>query len=111
MQVLPDRAADRARNSHVVLEAAPSAFDCDGDEITHDSTSFRPKPSVVVEVPCGCTVSNDHSTKTTIANENVCTQSENEPRETERARSRYGHSEIARRRGIVQHIRRTPNAE
>src|SRR4051812_16625550 len=43
VQILPDRAADSARNADVMLETRPAARDRSLDELLHGRAAFRPQ--------------------------------------------------------------------
>src|SRR5689334_6723099 len=49
VQVLPDGAANGARNADVVLEAGPAQPNRLEDEVLHDGAAFAPELSVLVK--------------------------------------------------------------
>src|SRR5438105_1192486 len=78
VQVLPDRAADGTRDANVVLETRPAQSNRFLDEIFDNGAALGSQPTV-----CGKTVSrrrvaNDQSPKSTVADEDVSPQSEDE---------------------------------
>src|SRR5215216_5201694 len=78
VQVLPDRSANRARNTDVVLEARPTTTNHFRNQVAHDHATFAPHSTLLVKAHVARCVSNDEPPESTVSHEDVGTESEHE---------------------------------
>lgn len=111
VQVLPDRTADRARDADIVLEPGPAGGNGRLDDVGDDCPALGIHASVDANVHGVGAVPHDQATHAEVADEDVRPESEDEDRDAGAARRRHGSGEFLRRRGIVQHVGGTADAE
>jgi hypothetical protein len=111
VEILPYGTTDRRWNSRVVLNAAPSRFHHDWNQLSEHSSRLCPQFSVIGKAPTLRPVPDDQSAKALITNEDVCAKSEHKPGDAMLASDSYSRSEIVRGRSIVQGIGRTADPE
>ena len=110
VQVLPHRAADRARDADIVLEPGVTLPDSREDELLHDRAALGPQLRSVE--PARARSGPDHDpAKAAVTDEDVRPQAQDEPGDSGIAAGDHGVCEIVGRRGIVQDVRRTANPE
>ena len=78
MQVLPNRAADCAWDSDVVLDARQAAFHGLRYEFRHNSSSLDPEPAIVEESQVARCVTDDEAAKSLVSDQDVGSQTEDE---------------------------------
>src|SRR5688500_20182552 len=97
MQVLPNGAADGARDPDVVLQSRQVSFDSLGYELRHDRTALHPELAIVGKAQVVRGIPNDQAAESLVAYENVGTQSEDGVVDTSLAGGGYGPCQIVRR--------------
>ena len=108
MQVLPDRAADCARNADVVFEARPSRPHGITNQVGHAGATFRDASSIAVPCDVPGAIADHQTPESAITHQYVGSQPENEPIHTGRLGAVDGLCQIVARVCIVQEIGRTP---
>ena len=109
VEILPNGAANGARNADVVLQSGPTAPHSLRNELRHDCAALHPKASIVTEPEVRRHISNDQSAYALIRDENVRSQSEHEVRNLGFARGYDGGGQGVRALGLIEQIRRTPD--
>ena len=78
VQILPDGAANGARNSDVVLESGPVRARPPGDQLRHHGAALDPELPVVAELEVARGVPDDEAAKSLVADQNVGAEPEHE---------------------------------
>src|SRR5689334_8546005 len=89
MQILPDRATDRAWDADIVLESRPAAAHRFLNQILDDCTALGPQPAgvaILMERKVSSRIPNDDATKSAITDEYVGTEAEDEVGDVELTR-------------------------
>jgi len=111
VQVLPDRSADRAGNSDVVLQARQSALDSLRYQPCHHCSALNPEPAVVEKLQMAGCIPDDKAPESPVADEDVCTEPEYEILDSELTGSSDSPCQILGRCGIVKEIGWTADLE
>lgn len=111
VQVLPDRSANRAGNSDVVLQTRQAALDGLGYQPCHHRSALHPKPAVVEKLQMAGSISDDEAPESFVADEDVGTEPEYEILDSELTSSSDGPCQILGRCGIVKEIGWTADLE
>src|SRR5688572_22161183 len=111
MQVLPNGAADGARNPDVVLQSRQVSFDSLGYELRHDRTALHPELAIVGKAKVVRGIPNDQAAESLVAYENVVAQSEDEVVDTGLAGGGDGLCQSVRRGSMVEEIGATTKPE
>lgn len=104
VQVLPERPTHRAGNSREVLEAAPAACDDLPDKLGDHHPSFSAELPRVGDGPVCRGVPDYQATKSTVAHEDVCPESQEEERDFQSAGRRDGSGKLLGAGGFVPEI-------
>src|SRR5215212_10691569 len=80
MQILPDRAAHRARDADVMLEPGPPTSHRFGDDLGHHGAALDPELPVLAKAIVRSDVSNHETAKAFVGDEHVGAQAEHEIR-------------------------------
>ena len=111
MQVLPDRAANCAWDSDVVLEAGQVAFNGLRYEFRHNSSTLDPEAAIVEEPEVTRRVTDDEAAKSLVSDQDVGSQAEDEVFDVEIACGSDGPCQIICRCCIVKEIGGTADLE
>lgn len=111
VQVLPDRAADGAGDTDIMLESRPSDGDRMPDEIGDDHATLGVDPTGTEIRDVARDIAYDEAADAEVADEDVGTQSEYEAGDAFSAGRRRRGGELTGRGGIVQHVGGTADAE
>jgi hypothetical protein len=111
MQILPNRSANSAGDTHVMLEAGPSTLDSLRDQSCHDRPTLDPEPAVVKEFQMTRRISDYQPTESFIANQYVGAEAENEILYAEISCSGDSPCQIIGRCCIVEEIGGTADLE
>src|SRR5690348_3298871 len=77
VEVLPDRAAHRTWNTHIVLEPRPASRDRFLDQVFDDRTALRPEKAAVIlltEFVMTSRIADDQSAEPTVPDQDIGTQ-------------------------------------
>ena len=111
VQVLPDRSADRAGDSDVVLQTRQSALDGLRYQPCHHCSAFHPELAVVGKVQMAGRIPDDETPESFVADEDVGTEPEYEILDSELTSSDDSPCQILGRCGIVEEIGWTADLE
>ena len=78
MQVLPNRSADCAGNSDVMLQTRPFALDGLRYQPCHHCSALHPEPAIVEKLQMARSIPDDKSPESPVADENIGTEPEYE---------------------------------
>ena len=78
MQVLPNRSADCAGNSDVMLQTRPFALDGLRYQPCHHCPALHPEPAIVEKLQMARSIPDDKSPESPVADENIGTEPEYE---------------------------------
>ena len=104
VQVLPDGAANGARNADVVLESRPAAPNGFRNDLRHHGAAFDPEASIVAEGEVRRDISDDEAANALVGNEDVGAEPEDEIRNLGTARGYDGVGERICAVRLVQKI-------
>ena len=107
MEVLPDSAANGARNSDVVFQSRPTASDRFSDEVAHDHATLAPHTAVIGESHVTRDIPYHEAPKSPIPDEDVRPEAEDEMGHTTSPGGSDSVCEIIGRYGIVEQVGRT----
>ncbi len=102
VQVLPDCAAHRARDPHVVLESRPAAACRLEYEVAHHRAALHPQSAVLSPLRVARAVADHESAKAAVAHQDVGAESQHEVLDAKLARRDHRVREIVGRRGFVE---------
>src|SRR6185312_16153551 len=114
VEVLPDRSADRAGNSHVVLEPRPAASHRLLDQGLDDRSAFRPEMALVAiatELVVGGDVADDEPAEPPVAHQDVGAEAEDEVGYTILAGREHGVRNRICRGGLEEQVGGTADLE
>src|SRR5688500_273802 len=111
MEILPHRAADRAGNSNVMLDARPSSLDRFGDDVGHHRAALHPQASCIRKSEMTRMVPDDQPSETLVSNKDVGAQPEDEVRNMQLPRGHHGNREVLSSDRRIKKICWTADAE
>ena len=111
MQILPDCAADCAWDSDVMLQSAPAFLYHARNDVADHGARFGAQQSMRIDLPARGAVSDHHTAESTVADEYVRAQSEDEPWNTGDARGSNRGGEIVGRCCNVQEVGRASDTK
>src|SRR5690349_21398890 len=111
MEILPDRATDGARNSHVVFQAGPASAHRFENQVAKKSATLSPQAPVRVQLMPTGAVADYQTSKAAVANEDVRAQPKDEVRNLALPRCRDGRSQFICRPGFIEEVCRAANPE
>ena len=111
VQVLPDRSANRAGNSDVVLQTRQSALDGLRYQPCHHCSALHPEPAIVEKLQMAGSIPDDEAPESFVANKDVGAEPEYEILDSELTSSGDGPCQILGRCGIVKEIGWTADLE
>jgi len=111
VQILPDRSADRAGDSDVVLETRESALDGLRYQLCHDGPALDPEPAIVEELQVTRGIPDDETPESFVTDEDVGTKPEYEILDSEVTSGGDSPRQILGRCCIVEEIGWTADPE
>ena len=111
MEVLPDGTTNGARDAGVVFEPREAALDGLGDQVPHDRTALGAEGAVDAELEGARHVPDDESTESTVADEDVRAEPQDEAGNSCRMRGSHRPRQIVGAVGGIQQVSRAANPE
>ena len=111
VQVLPDRAADGARNADEVLEPRPAAVHGFRDQVAHHRAALHPELAVVAPALVVRDIADHDAAEALVADQDVRAEPEHEVRDAELARRGHRQREVVRGSGLAEQIRGSADLE